>query len=219
MATRRKNILGHMSGRLGNTTTRIRYGKEVIYSLPDRVKISNSEAAKTARKRFGLTVNFAKFINTIPALSAVWSAAKVPGMNSYQRLIKHNAKLTGEKNLTINNIITPPGILPAPFICSFREGILEIEIDRNLNNSMIYFIHIVSFFYEPAEIKLNDFSLQYIQKETNDIEMNEISRFSLSFNVTQQNLLDNYKHCIIYTALTSAEGKTGWSSTSSFSIK
>jgi hypothetical protein len=219
MATRRKNILGIMSGRLGNTITRIRYGKEVIYSLPDKVKISNSEAAKGARKRFGLTVNFAKFINSIPFLSAVWSAAKVPGVNSYQRLIKLNSKLTGEKNFTVNNIITPPGVLPAPLIRSFQDGILELEIDRGPNNSVVYFIHIVFCFYEPSGNQLNDFFLEYIQKEIDDPEMNEIVPVSVSLNGTQQDLFDKYKHCIVYAALTSSEGKAEWSSTSAFSLK
>ena len=104
MAIRRNNILGQLSGKHGNTVTRIRFGKEVVYSLPDKVKVSQSKEAKAARSRFGLTVSFAKFINSNSALSAIWAVAKIPGTNAYQKLIKHNAKLTGENYLTVNSI-------------------------------------------------------------------------------------------------------------------
>ena len=69
MATRKSNVFGKLRGRLGNTTTRIRNGKEVVYTLPDKVKLSNSPAAIAARKKFGLSVNLAKFVNSIPVLS------------------------------------------------------------------------------------------------------------------------------------------------------
>ncbi len=219
MATRRKNVLGPLSGRLGNTITRIRYGKEVVYTLPEKVNVSSSNAAKTARRKFGLTVNFAKFINSIPALSAVWHTVKIPGTNSYQRLIKNNVKLTGENNLTLNNIITPPGILPGLLRCSYKDEIISLEIDSSLSSSVPFEIHIIFYFYEPGEIKLKKFSLEYIHNELNDFDLNTVTQVSLSLNMYQKSLFDKYYHCILYAALTSSKGKIKWSSTSTFSLK
>ena len=218
MATRKNNIFGKISGRLGKTTTRIRNGKEVVYSLPEKVNVSNSKEAKTARRKFGLTVKFARFINSIPALSSLWASAKIPGTNSYQRLIKHNAKLTAQNNLTINNIIIPPGILPAPLSSSYNDGTISLEIDRSLSKYSPFILHTILYLYEPAEKKLDDFSFEYIQKEITDPEMNGIIPVSLKLNGTQKTLYENYNHCILYAALTSSKGKTKWSSTYSFII-
>jgi hypothetical protein len=214
MAIRRKNILGEVSGKIGNSITRIRYGKEVVYSLPDKVKVSNSQGAKTARKKFGLTVNFAKFINSIPDLSGLWSNTNIPGTNSYQRLIKNNAKRTDEKNLTLTNIITPPGTLTAPLSCSFKDNVIRLEIDSSLNDSIPFTVYIVLCFYEPMEMKLNDFTLDYIQNE-----INETSGVSFILNGTQKMMYETHNHCIIYTALIKFKEKTEWSSTSAFMLK
>jgi hypothetical protein len=218
MATRKNNIFGKLSGRLGKTTTRIRYGKEVVYSLPEKVNISNSKASKTVRKKFALTVKLAKFINSIPPLSASWSAAKIPGTNPYQKLIKHNAKLTGENNLTLNNIITPLGVLPAPLSCTYKDDAINIEINKSLSASLPFIIHTVFYFYEPSENKLDDFSFEYTQKEITDSATNRIASVSLKLSGTQKTLYDSYNHCILYIALTSSKGKAKWSSTSSFII-
>jgi hypothetical protein len=218
MAIRKSNILGKLSGRLADTTTRIRYGKEVIYALPDKVKVSKSPAAKSARKKFGLTVNFAKFVNSIPDLSAVWKAAKIPGVNSYQRLIKHNAKLTGETSLSINNIITPPGKLPRPLNGSCEDGNITIGIDSKLQSRLPVILHSVLYFYGPAENNLEDFCLEYIRRAINDFEGNDTA-VSLELNEPQKLLFKKYNRCMLYSGLTSSKEKIEWSSTLSFTIK
>ena len=127
-------------------------------------------------------------------------------------------KLTGKTNLTINNIITPPGKLPAPLNCSFIESIITLEIDSKMQSSLPFGIHVVLCFYESPGIHLNDLSLEYIQKEINNSEMGEILQVALSLNKVQQGLYCTYNHCIIYIALTSSNG-IAWSSTSSFMLK
>jgi hypothetical protein len=219
MATRKTNILGKLSGRLGNTTTRIRYGKEIIYSLPDRVKVSNSPAAIAARKRFGLTVNFSKYINSIPALSGVWKKAKVPGVNSYQRLIKHNQVPKGGANLTIKNIITPPGNLSRPLNCLYKDKNITLEIDGQLQSSLPFFVHMILYFYEPAGINLTDFSFMYMQKEINALEVNGNIFVSFELNETQKLLFEKHNHCNLYAALISSKENVEWSSTFSLNLK
>ncbi|MFZ0456414.1 MAG: hypothetical protein WCE54_20365 [Ignavibacteriaceae bacterium] len=219
MATRRTNIFGKLSGRLGNTTARIRYGKEVVYSLPDKVKVSSSMAAVAARKKFALTVNFSKFVNSVPALSAVWKAAKVPGVNSYQRLIKHNPVSKDEINLTIKNIITPPGNLPGPLNCLYKDTAITLEIDSQLKSSLPFFVHMVLYFYEPVEINSNNLSFEYMQKEIASLEAGDSIRVSLGLNEAQKLLFEKYNRCILYTALTSSKEKVEWSPTFSLNLK
>ena len=167
MAIRKNNVLGQTSGKLGNTVTRIRNGKEVVYALPDKVKISHSKKAKAARNKFALTVGFAKYINSIPALSSVWAYANIPGANSFQKLIKHNSKLTGENCLTLKNIITPAGFeLSVEEFSLLNDTVsLSIKLSENfpleLLSSNIH-IHAVLYFYEPRLKKDKPFLFSHL---------------------------------------------------------
>ncbi len=221
MAIRKSNILGPVSGKHGNTVTRIRYGKEVLYALPDKVKVSQSKEAKAARKKFGMTVSFAKFINSIPALSSIWSAAKIPGTNSYQKLIKHNSKLTGEDNLTINNIITPEGFFITINDFSFSSSIIRLSIDFSRNNiqSTISFpllIHAVLYVYVPWKENDKPFQLLALSQELTQVEFDNKSIIQLELSPHQKIIAESYNKCISYFAITSSienSNKPIWSTT------
>ncbi len=219
MATRKNNSLGNISGKLGNTVTRIRNGKEVVYLLPDKVNVSNSPSAKAARRKFGLKVKFAKLINSIPVLSDVWSVAQIHGSNSNQRLISHNPIPKDEMNLTMKNIITPSGDLPAPLNHSYKNNLITMEIDSKLRSSLPLIIHLVLFFYELNDTQQNDYSMEYIQKLIDDTETTGNTPVSFKLNGTQKELFKKHNHCILYSALTSSKQKIKWSPTSSFTLK
>jgi len=206
MAIRKKNALGITSGKLGNTVTRIRNGKEVVYNLPDKVNISQSKNAKASRNKFALTVRFSKSINSIPALSCVWKSAKVPGTSSFQKLIKYNSKFTSVNNLTIKNVITPKG-----FEFNVEEIIYsgdEIQIlissinTRTFNNNTFTpVIYSVLYFFEPKRTKFKPFSFSSLSNDMGEIlTMTKIDiHFTLS--KTQKSLFGNYNKCILYFAI------------------
>ena len=203
MAIRKNNVLGQTSGKLGNTVTRIRNGKEVVYALPDKVKISNSKHAKSARNKFALTVGFAKFINSIPALSGIWSYAKIPGTNSFQKLIKHNSKFTNENSLTVNNIITPSGFDLSIEKFSFAGNILHLLIKPAaailpvLLSSKVHF-HSVLYSYQPKLKNDKSFMFSHLFGKIESLMPDTATEVRLSLNLSQQNLIRNYKQSIIY---------------------
>lgn len=110
MAVIKKNILGDISGRLGNYTYRVRNGKLVKYRRPVKQRVSRSKAAVSARNDFAMTVKLAAFINSFPALKRIWKNAKVPGSTHFQKIIKNNSAAVKLFGISVKNIITPPGI-------------------------------------------------------------------------------------------------------------
>ncbi len=110
MASNKSSVIGIPSGKVGNVIIRIRNGKPFYYSLPANFKASKSKAAVRVRRNFAATVVIAKTANDTPELQEIWKNAKVPGTNSYQRLIKNNVKLVKDGLLTTSNKITPEGL-------------------------------------------------------------------------------------------------------------
>ncbi len=206
MAIRKNNVLGLTSGKLGNTVTRIRNGKEVVYALPDKVKVSNSKQAKAARNKFALTVGFAKFINSIPALSSVWNNAKISGTNSFQKLIKQNLKLTGENYLTLKNIITPAGFdISLEKFSLLNDAVsFSIRLSENIPLELLssnVHIHAVLYFYEPRLKKDKPFVFSHLSVDDQVVVPNTTVDIRLDLNTIQKNLFLNYKQAIIYLAV------------------
>ena len=138
MAFLTKNVFGDISGKVGNTVVRIRYGKEVVYSKPSITNISYSDKAVAGRAKFAHTVKLARLINSNPDLSTIWKSAKIKGTNAYQKIIKHNAGFTTPEGLTINNIISPPGleIFKSSLIVDENFIKLESEVELKSNFSL-----------------------------------------------------------------------------------
>ncbi len=125
MAQRKNNILGPVSGKIGNLLFRQRYGKEVVYHMPETYKISYSASAVKSRAKFGNTVKLARLINSNEKLHSIWANSTVKGVNPYQKIIKLNSKYTAHKGLTMQNILVPPGVpITNPTLTVDKESLL-----------------------------------------------------------------------------------------------
>lgn len=130
MAQSKNNILDPVSGKIGNMLFRQRYGKEVVYYIPETYKISYSASAVEGRAKFGNTVKLARLINSNAKLHSIWASSTVKGVNSYQKIIKLNSKYTSHKGLTMQNILVPPDIpITNPTLSVDKESlIIEVSI-------------------------------------------------------------------------------------------
>ena len=154
MAIIRKNILGTASGRVGDYVYRTRNGKLVKYRRPLNQKVSRSAAAESARKDFSIVVKFASCINNSVYLKEIWRQSTVPGSTHYQKMIKYNSHNVKQSGISVNSVITPPGI---PF--NIKELALKpsdisfIVTECSLKLKKLFsvpgLIHLVFYFYSP----------------------------------------------------------------------
>ena len=148
MAIITKNLLGMPHGKLGNYTFRSRYGKLIKYRLPENHRISYSDPAVHGRIAFGMSVRFAKYINSLALLKKLWKYAEVPGSNNFQKIIKHNAAAVRRAGISAANVITPQGIsFKINDVIFSRSGIssripLYAEELKNLFSQNV-FLHII----------------------------------------------------------------------------
>jgi hypothetical protein len=156
MAVIKKNILGDISGRLGNYTYRVRNGKPVKYRRPVKQRVSRSGAAVSARNDFAMTVKLAAFINSFPALKRIWKNAKVPGSTHFQKIIKNNSASVKLFGISAKNIIAPPGIPFKVNELSLSANNIKFNIPVNSNELKRLFskpvvIHIIFYFHSPVK--------------------------------------------------------------------
>ncbi len=215
MAIRKNTVFEQVSGKIGDTITRYRYGKYVTYKKPELINYSQSTKAINARTKFGYTVKFARLINSVPELKCAWKSVKIKGVNPYQRIIKHNAKFTSVVGLTTKNIITPPGIDCFKYSIVIDKS--EILVSSVLDTDYLkppYKIHVLLFCFDEKEnamhfVNSNDVLL----KEKNILE----GRISLDEGIKKE--VSNSKNILLLCAFTSSTKKTFWSSTFSSELK
>jgi hypothetical protein len=220
MAIIQKSIWGQLSGTIGNNVIRNRNGKSVVYSLPRRYKLSDSDKLKVERNKFGLTVKFAKFINNIPLLKLTWKKADAAGSNAYQKIIKHNAGKNTSIMFTKKNTITPPGesliIKEAVLDDSGIHLILDLGVNYSNNFVIPFNACSIICFFNP----LNKDEIYYSFCSITQIVDNGIagSEFSLTFSPDPEylKLINKYSNSILYIALVkenSLAGKLVWTHT------
>lgn len=217
MAIRKINILGKVSGKIGNTVSRIRYGKEVVYSKPAAVNISYSPKAVAGRTKFSFTVRLARLVNSVPEFFAIWKNSKMTGTNAYQKLIKHNSKLTSAAGLTIRNIITPPGIdtMKNSLTLNSRCIMVRSVFDRPVLNCFTS-IFILLFLYSRKENEL----LLLSSKDVGRIEDNSLQGI-IPLTEPEREKISCYKNAVILSSFTSEIKNSAclnWTTTIPFEI-
>jgi hypothetical protein len=137
MADVRKKIIGTLKGKLGDVVFRERNGKIIAYSKPKKYRKTKSVNLKKERNKFATVVQLANIIKSIPDLYFIWKNSDLPGSNAYQRIIKNNLQLTNGADLSINNLLFPPGIdlnTSLVEINQTRNKISEINIEIDFDN-------------------------------------------------------------------------------------
>jgi hypothetical protein len=221
MAILEKNIFNNLSGSLSNITFRIRNGKIVAYARPAKQKMSKSAASINAQKRFALTVNFAKEINSAPSLSEIWKLSKLKGSNAYQKIIKHNVKHIGENSLTLHNIITPPSTLLHVDSIIIKETHLQFSVNTQTIQNLInppHTVYCLVYLGEPH----NERDAPYLIKLLSTVIDNGLPE---KIEINLDSLADKigsaaYNKFIIFFALCGKnnKGKPVWTSTASLQV-
>ncbi|MCL4547860.1 MAG: hypothetical protein M1495_04750 [Bacteroidetes bacterium] len=214
MAFRKNNPLGPVSGKIGETVSRIRYGKEVVYSKPASYHISYSPSAVSGRSKFANAVKLAGLVNSVPELSLVWKIAKIKGTNSYQKIIKHNTKLVSDYGLTLKNIITPPLALVEGHSITLdgNKIILEFKVDKSFPNPPLILLTLISF---QNETQNEMFIVRSDELEKID---NGYLRGVLSLSAEALDKTTGLNNAILLSAFLSASGTICWSSTIPFEL-
>ena len=132
MAEITKNVIGNISGTLGNMVFRNIGGKVIIYTRPHNQKISYTDKSVKNRGKFGMASLLSTNALQLPGIKEVWNSSNHEGRSAYTKIIKFNAKSVEADRLTIKNDIVPIG--KRLTVNSFSLTSEKFEIDFNTDN-------------------------------------------------------------------------------------
>ena len=201
------SILGTPKGKLGKIVYRHMNGRTFASERPDIYNASQSEAAKSNRGRFGIAIQFAKYINSIPELSKIWKYTKIKGTTSFNRLVKYNIKTIKNCLLTPYNLITPVCKDDFAFVndISFVNNSLKfkINLDEKVNITVEDFhilIYCIIAFQSPKRNNEKSIVMTHLSIETTKYKLNDYSEVEMSLADSQKGISSRYKSCMVYIA-------------------
>jgi hypothetical protein len=227
MAIIRKNIIGSISGRVGDFIYRTRNGKLVKYKRPFNQKVSRSNAAASARKDFSMVVKFASCINSLPHLKEIWKQAKVPGSTHYQKMIKYNSQNAKQSGISVKNVIVPPGIpinikelVLTPSAISFI-----VKADSSKPKKLLSvpgLIHLIFYFYSPKVKSKQAYNFSGMTVQNDQQHQRGTFEFNVNLSAEIASCLRSYKDVLIFISLSMlnpGKEKIYWTSTYSKKLR
>jgi hypothetical protein len=226
MAVIKKNILGQLSGRVGDFIYRVRNGKVVAYRRPVKQRVSRSREAVAARNYFSANVKFAAFINSFPVLKNIWIDAKVPGSTHYQKMIKSNSTAAKQQGISVKNMIVPPGIKFKVNGLSLTNSGISFSISLNSSELKKIFsqqsiMHIIFYFHSPVKKTVPAYSFSSIVEEMPACNESNLN-VSLPLNDEIRKYMKWYKKAVVFisaSVVNPASKKNYWTTTYSEEVE
>jgi len=215
MAVVKGNVLGNLSGKLGNLSARTVEGRTILAARPSSFNVNYDPAVVEVRQKFAVTANFAKNISAISTLSEIWKNSKENGISVFNTIFKKNFQFSGVDKPTVDNIITPDGFDLPVSAATLSANALDLEIDGLGNGTVITAedvdLSIVSLvvYFNPIDPNDKEYQTIKLSKDIAAFPFADDYAGSINFNVIQRNIAAKYQNNIIYliAASKSADGK------------
>lgn len=209
MAELKGNILGKISGSIGNITGRISRGRNYLVSRPISFMPGMDEASIARRQRFKLSALYAKAVININDLKIIWEAESDDGLNAFNYLTRLTYKLFENNLPSAANVIVPF----AGFPVSANSAVLNSSslnvtfnpignaesFDLNLEKSVK--LYSVLFLSSPNIQGVDEYVFLSIQSNKLAFEVEEQFSISVPLNLYQTTLLGMYTNRNFYYAV------------------
>jgi hypothetical protein len=203
-----KEVLGLIRGKVGNVIFRVRHNTTYAYKIPEKVNISQSPEAKTARGKFTPLSRFQSFINSIPELKYFWKRANIKGISAFHKIGKYNYQFLLNNRPGIKNEITPMfadsmGSSPVRMAYLDKSGIrMEAKYEKGwyvqLKKETFIYALVVICFYNPANRKKEFFTLDKLEEDNFEVIIEKEFEIKVPFTESALNNYYIYRNSIIY---------------------
>lgn len=211
MAKLKGSILGKLRGTVGDFTSRVFKGKNIVCDLPASFRPPNNDPAIARRRSFAMSSKLTRAINSIPLLKIVWNSRKPAGTNAYNFIFQTNYRQLNNGALTDLNTITPLFGFPiiastvnltsasfnieiAPVGSSSKEGFnLEVEV----NVKMIMLMQMS----QPVDTQGSDYFLNPVEFDSVPLQTETALIFTKNFSDEEKLIYEKYGAHKAYFAL------------------
>ncbi|MCL5028006.1 MAG: hypothetical protein M1480_03195 [Bacteroidetes bacterium] len=209
MARIKGSILGTLRGTVGNFTSRIVKGENLVCKLPASFTPPNNSAAIIRRQSFAMASKLTRTIYRIPMLKTLWENLTPAGVNTYNFIFRTNYRQLLNGNLTDLNTITPLFGFPItassinPGADSFQVEIAAVFTASDFNTSVEVNAKLVMVIHmsKPVDSQGEDFFLQGVGFNTVPFKTDSPLAFSASLQGEDQLRYSKYSEHKVFLAL------------------
>jgi hypothetical protein len=208
MAIVKRQILGSLSGVIGDIVFKQNRGTKYTSIRPKKYKKTKSQSLINSRSRFSKRVAFCRFILQSPLLKLVWNKAKVPGKYPYHKIFKYNYRfISNEKISSYINII--PKYFSANFSNyhidenSFSYEFQPLDEFMDNLNLPIYFVAFIYMYSPIDENSERKEVLILLEEESRDFVtvQNQMNHFDFKIEKGFFNIMNDFQKVLVFPAI------------------
>jgi hypothetical protein len=186
MARLLTQILGVMSGSVGDIVFHRRGGKSYVSAKPSGYTPRLDAASVARKKQFKTAVEIAKNINDLPILKAVWPVDSTKQLSKFQKMVSVNYKLVSGEDLTGQPTLTPdfgfemttPAVALTADSVTFSAGQLGVNLGINTSIEKFYSVAGILVMKNPTDLLSKDITV--IKLITNQANLDLITDISVT---------------------------------------
>ena len=209
MAELKGNVLGKVTGTIGNLVGRVRSGKNYLASRPGSFMPGDDADSVARRERFKLSVQFAKSLILLDDLKSVWDNNAPSGISAYNFIVQSNYKFFENDLPSSSNIIVPPNgfnistnqfqVLQASLHVEFlplgESAPFDPAVEKNLRLYSLFSL------YDPLNPGLDQFAFIPLSSEKQIFQTSADTVFDIPIPQYHQSLISKYQNKKVYIAL------------------
>ncbi len=204
MAILSGNVIGNLSGKLGNLAARTVYGQTIMSARPSSFNVSYSDAIVAARQKFAVAGAFAKAVLNSSYLKEIWDKIRIQGMSTFNTIFKFTYSNSLPLHPTVSNIITPDGFTTPVNSCSIVGQNLTVQLnplisvntfspeELSIAVSTLVVLHTPNSADDPA------FRIFNLEKDVELFNFQSVYTAELPLSAVQSALIGNYSNTIFY---------------------
>jgi hypothetical protein len=209
------NVIGNLSGKLGNLSARTVNGQTIMAARPSSFNASQDPASLVVRSKFAVTANFAKNVLSLIALEEIWKKTKESGISVFNAIFKANFAYSSTDKPTEQNIIAPVGFALAVTAAAVEADKITATLPA-LNTASVFGADEVNLsanalvcYYDPSSETDDPFKIISLSKEVASFNFGQSYSLQIDYNVLHEAVAAKYQHSILYliVASKSADGK------------
>ena len=215
MAIVNGNVLGNLSGKLGNLSARTVDGHTVLAARPSSFNASQDPAVLQVRQKFSVTAKFASAILALTSLVSIWKKVRNVASSVFNEIFQSNFAYSSIEKPTEQNILAPEGFPLQIAVAAVAADKITATIPI-LNTASVFgadevnlSANVIVCYYDPANAEDEPFKNISLSKEVAAHNFAQTYDLEIDLNATQKNTAAKYQHSILYVCVVTktAEGK------------
>ncbi|MDP2038359.1 MAG: hypothetical protein Q8L04_13330 [Ignavibacteria bacterium] len=205
------NVIGNLSGRLGNLSARTVNGQTILAARPSSFNASQDPAALTVRSKFAVTANFAKNVLSLPSLEEIWKKTKASGISVFNAIFKANFSFSTTTKPTEQNILTPEGFALPVTAAEVAADKITAALSA-LNTTALFGANEVNLsanalvvYSNPVNPTDPDFQIVALSKEVANFNFAQNYNLQIDYNIVQSSVAAKYQDSVLLLVVASKD--------------